>query len=124
VSHYLRKLRDETPAPSKVTPPPPAPTPEPPKLSRPPALPETMLRLKATLAALGAADNAGDLAERHRLAEVLRTLENEEQPAAEQLDALRLALATAERDGQPTDELRDAIGPLKARLAKLRQVAP
>ena len=131
VSHYLRKLRDETPA-AKVEaskPPTPTPLPEttPPTPSRPPALPETMSRYQATREALTDADRAGDAENRHRLAELLTLIETEETPLAEQLDALRLERDAAKRDGADAatiDALTDKIGPLKAKLGKLRQVTP
>lgn len=131
VRHYLRKLRDETPA-AKVEaskPPTPTPLPEttPPTPSRPPALPETMSRYQATREALTDADRAGDAENRHRLAELLRLIETEEMPLAEQLDALRLDRDRAKRDG--TDPaalaaLTDKAATVKAALVKLRQVTP
>jgi hypothetical protein len=131
VSHYLRKLRDETPA-AKVeasTPPTPTPLPEttPPTPSKPPELPETMSRYQATRAALHAAELAGATDESHRLVAMLTLIEGEEMPLAEQLDALRLERDAAKRDGAAAaaiDALSDRIGPLKVKLAKLRQVAP
>jgi len=131
VSHYLRKLRDETPA-AKVeasTPPTPTPLPEttPPTPSRPPTLPETMLRYQATRANLTAAERAGDAENLHRLVALLTLLEAEEMPLAEQLDALRLERDAAKRDGADAaaiQALTDRIGPLKVKLSKLRQVAP
>jgi hypothetical protein len=132
VSHYLRKLRDEPPA-AKVeasTPPTPTPLPEaytPPTPSRAPALPETMLRYQATRANLTAAERAGDAENLHRLVALLTLLEAEEMPLAEQLDALRLERDAAKRDGADAaaiEALTDRIPPLKAKLAKLRQVAP
>jgi hypothetical protein len=131
VSHYLRKLRDEPPA-AKVeasTPPTPTPLPEttPPTPSRPPELPETMSRYQATRAALHAAELAGATDESHRLVAMLTLIEGEEMPLAEQLDALRLERDAAKRAGAGAaaiDALSDRIGPLKVKLAKLRQVAP
>lgn len=131
VSHYLRKLRDETPA-AKVeasTPPTPTPLPEttPPTPSRPPEMPETMSRYQATRAALHAAELAAATDESHRLVELLRLIETEEMPLAEQLDALRLERDAAKRAGADPaaiDALSDRIGPLKVKLSKLRQVSP
>jgi hypothetical protein len=48
-------------------------------------------------------------------------------PLAEQLDALRLERDAAKRAGAGAaaiDALSDRIGPLKVKLAKLRQVTP
>jgi hypothetical protein len=58
---------------------------------------------------------------------MLTLIEGEEMPLAEQLDALRLERDAAKRDGAAAaaiDALSDRIGPLKVKLAKLRQVAP
>ena len=131
VSHYLRKLRDETPAAKVEASKPPTPTPLPeaftPTPSRPPETPETMSRYQATRAALHAAELAADTDESHRLVELLRLIETEEMPLAEQLDALRLERDAAKRAGADPaaiDALSDRIGPLKAKLGKLRQVSP
>lgn len=145
VSHYLRKLRDEAPTrrPAKGDEMSPAqaviaaalmesdrlaalPKPEL-APSRPPTLPETMSRHKATLAALAEADKTGDNAKRHRLAELLTRIESEEIPLAEQLDALRLDRDRAKLHGAGNtylDNLTNQIAPLKAKLAALRQVTP
>jgi hypothetical protein len=132
VSHYLRKLRDETPA-AKVeasTPPPP-PTPLPEASTPTPTTrvsrPETMLRYQATRDALTDADRAGDAENRHRLAELLTLIENEEMPLAELLDAIRLEREAAKRAGADhatIDALTDKILDLKTKLGKLRQVTP
>ena len=131
VSHYLRKLRDETPA-AKVEaskPPMPTPLPEttPPSSSTRVSKPETLLRYQATREALTAAERAGDAENLHRLVELLTLIETEEIPLAEQLDALRLDRDRAKRDGAADatiEALTDKIGPLKAKLGKLRQVTP
>jgi hypothetical protein len=119
VRHYLRKLRDETPA-AKVEASTPTPTT---RVSRP----ETMLRYQATRDALTDADRAGDAENRHRLAELLTLIENEEMPLAELLDAIRLEREAAKRAGADhatIDALTDKILDLKTKLGKLRQVTP
>ena len=131
VSHYLRKLRDETPAAKVEASTPPTPTTLPEAFTPTPTTrvsrPETMSRYQATRDALTDADRAGDAENRHRLAELLTLIENEEMPTVEQLDAKRLEREAAKRAGADPatiDALTDEILDLKNKLGKLRQVTP